>query len=174
MAKQRWTNSQLFYIHLLEEEGMDFSNIDINISDTDLMWMYHYIQLGQECDSVVRHYSSVSGLAKAYLGALYVGVDPDDDKLLATIRYINIKGLEGENDLDILKQIAGYTYLYGKPPDGQEEEMLNLIWSAFGSDIMLVTEISEQERQFWWEMIPSVKYVSTGTQEGDIIAYLTR
>lgn len=169
-----YTPEQYDTIMRMKQDGVLTPSINNSIEAKDLKAMYKYAKLGQEYESAIRHYDSIHGFANAYLGALYVGVDEDSESLLSTIRSINIIGLQAEDEIDKLKQVAAYNYLYDANITSHYDGILGAIWNYFGDDLDRIFGMSAQELQFWWELIPSSKYVNTGTEPGDVLAYITK
>lgn len=169
-----YTPEQYDTIVRMKQDGVLTPSINNSIESKDLKAMYKYAKLGQEYESAIRHYDAIHGFANAYLGALYVGVDEDSESLLSTIRAISIIGLQAEDEIDKLKQVAAYNYLYEANITSHYDGILDAIWNYFGDDLDRIFGMSVQELQFWWELIPSSKYVNTGTEPGDVLAYLTK
>lgn len=169
-----YTPEQYNTVKRMKEDGVLTSSVNNKIEAKDLREMYKYAKLGQEYESAIRHYDSIRGFANAYLGALYVGVDEDSESLLSAIRAIHTVGLQAEDEIDKVKQVAAFNYLYDANIQYHYDGILTAIWNYFGDDLDRIFGMSAQELQFWWELIPSSKYVSTGTEPGDVLAYLTR
>lgn len=168
-----YSNEQLSIIQEMQNAGVYTTAIPDYVSVQDVKEMCRYALLGQEYESALKHYDVVRNSITAYLGSLYVGVEPDDEELLAIMETIPEEGLVAESKIDALKQKAAYKYLYNVDADNVPNNLLYCIWSSFNRDIDTTKNMGKEEAQFWWEMIPSSDYVNAGSTCNDIIAYIS-
>jgi hypothetical protein len=169
---REFTEEQLAVIAELKELDIYHIGLTPEMSASDLRYMYKYAILGQDYLAAINHYDTIKDSVNAYLGALYVGVPEDNSILLAFISRLQTDGLPAEDRIDKLKQEAAYRYLYGSNGNNIPTDMLYYIWSACDGTLISTNEMSKQELQFWWELIPSKEYRNIGTISGDILAYL--
>lgn len=173
METFKYNEEQLSIIREMKNDGVYAVDIPDYISVQDMKEMYRYALLGQEYGSAIKHYDVVHHSITAYLGALYVGIEPDDEELLSIMKKIPGDGLIAEGKVDTLKQKAAYKYLYNVDTDNVPNNLLYCIWSSFNIDIDAIKDMGKEEAQFWWEMIPSSDYVNAGSTCNDIIAYVS-
>ncbi len=163
------------YIDLMKEHGIPIGNKDIMdcLSESDLSSILEYGKLGQDVRPVYEHYSRVSGSVKEYLGALSVGVEPNDRKLLDLVQSLSHTGIQGEMCIDELKREAAYKYLYScdKVDEFTSSRLKDVLKEYFVINRINASMISPEELQFWWELIPSDEYRDYGSKKSDVDVY---
>lgn len=173
METYEYSAEQIHLINEMKRKGVYTVDIPDYVSEKDITEMLRYALLGQDYEAAIRHYDVVRNSVTAYLGSLYVGIEPDDEELLAIMETIPEEGLVSESKIDALKQKAAYKYLYNVDSGNIPNNLLYCIWSSFNRDIEAIKDMGKEETQFWWEMIPSNDYVNAGSTCNDIIAYIS-
>ena len=154
----------------MKSYGIDVDNISEKILLYDITEMLRYAKLGQEYDSAIRHYNVCSGNVSLYLGALYVGVEPENELLISYLQH----GIDMEylTKIDYLKLRHAYKYLFHANSTKPMKVLLSALWSVVENDMSSLITMSDEELHFWWELIPMESYKDTGSTMSDIEEYL--
>lgn len=172
--QKNFTPEQLSVISEMKQAGVYNCEVTPEVSVDDLRQMLKYALLGQDYTPAIKHYKIVKSCIAAYLGAIYVGVDENDGRLLAFVAKTSTDGLHAEDRIDRLKQEAAYRYLYNNKGNNIPSNLLYFIWSGFDKDADTIDEIDKHELQFWWELIPSKDYIHVGSVCDDILEYISK
>jgi hypothetical protein len=150
----------------------DCCNLDYldGLNDFDIITLMYYHDLTLDVNCVYEYYEQVSDYIKGYLGAVYVGVPEDNPELLKYVSEANNNYIAADIEIDKLKQIAAYEYLYGEKPKSNNDNLMYYIKRYYQNEADM-NDMSPYELQFWWELIPSNEYVNYGDIRIDVMMY---
>ena len=167
-----YTQKQLYVIEEMKLAGISTDRITTNMKDTDLRSILKYAKLGMDVTPVYDNYEYIKGHVGVYLGALYVGVDKDNQNFKIQMMTLDSLGFIAEANIDTMKRAAVCKKIcdIDELPEVEEGNQEEFLKDYVDSRIKLKT-LSPQELQTWWELIPSIKYSNHGSVLEDVLYY---